>query len=252
MIIYLYVKTHQKTGLKYLGQTRAIDPHEYSGSGVYWLSHLKVHGFDYTTEILHKCTSKEELKELGLYYSKLWNIVESNEWANLKEECGDGGRHSDEVRKRIGEAGKGRIPWNKGISMWSEDDKKRISENNKKRQPQSQEQISNRVSKNTGQKRLVETKKKMSIAQTGKTFSDETKQKMSKSAKGRIPWNKGISTEPTRSKKYIIKNIETDIIFEISNLKRWCQINELSYKAFWKANKECRVYKNFLIIEKWT
>ena len=252
MIIYLYVKTHQKTGLKYLGQTRAIDPHKYTGSGVYWLSHLKVHGFDYTTEILHECTSKEELNEIGLYYSKLWNIVESNEWANLKEECGDGGRQTDVVRKRIGEACKGRIPWNKGISMWSDDDKKRISENNKKRQPQSPEQIANRVSKNTGQKRSDETKKKMSVAQSGRTFSDESKQKMASSAKGRIPWNKGISTEPTRSKKYIIKNIETDIIFEIVNLKRWCEMNELSYKAFWKANKECRIYKNYLIIEKWT
>ena len=248
MCIYLYVKTHQKTGLKYLGQTSAKDPHKYIGSGVYWIAHLKVHGFDYTTEILHECKNKKELKVIGLYYSKLWNIVESNEWANLKEECGDGGRQSEEVRKRIGESCKGRIPWNKGKQIWSAEDKIRIGVANKNRPPQSAEQIANRVLKNTGQKRTSETKQKMSLAQSGRTFSHESKQKMSNSAKGRIPWNKGLSIEPTRTKKYSIKNIETNMIFEVFNLKRWCEMNELSYKAFWKANKECRIYKNYIII----
>ena len=44
----------------------------------------------------------------------LWNVVESTEWANLKIEEGDGGRQSDEVRKKTGEKLKGRTPWNKG------------------------------------------------------------------------------------------------------------------------------------------
>ena len=44
MIIYLYLKTHNKTGLKYLGQTSNPDPHRYAGSGTYWKRHLGVHG----------------------------------------------------------------------------------------------------------------------------------------------------------------------------------------------------------------
>ena len=32
-----------------------------------------------------------ELKERGLHYSKMWNIVESDEWANLQYEEGNGG-----------------------------------------------------------------------------------------------------------------------------------------------------------------
>ena len=40
----LYVKTHQVTGLKYLGQTSKSDPHKYTGSGKYWLRHIKQHG----------------------------------------------------------------------------------------------------------------------------------------------------------------------------------------------------------------
>lgn len=92
MTIYtLYVKTHNKTGLKYLGQTTKTDPHKYPGSGKYWTAHLNKHGYDYTTEILQECQSKEELKKQGLHYSDIWNVVESAEWANLKPESGDGG-----------------------------------------------------------------------------------------------------------------------------------------------------------------
>jgi len=89
--MYLYVKTHNKTGLKYLGKTVSKDPHKYPGSGTVWRRHLEKHGYDYTTEILLETDSKEELTEYGIYYSNLWNIVESTEWANLKKESGDGG-----------------------------------------------------------------------------------------------------------------------------------------------------------------
>jgi hypothetical protein len=91
MTIYLYKKTHRVTGLKYLGKTTAKDPYKYQGSGVYWTNHIKKHGYDCDTEILKECSSKEELREFGLYYSNLWNVVESDEWANLREEKGDGG-----------------------------------------------------------------------------------------------------------------------------------------------------------------
>lgn len=91
MSIYkLYVKTHNVTGLKYLGKTTAKDPHKYSGSGIYWRQHLEKHGYDYTTEIIKECFSNNEVRIWGSYYSKLWNVVESNKWANLKPETGDG------------------------------------------------------------------------------------------------------------------------------------------------------------------
>jgi hypothetical protein len=90
MTIYtLYVKTHQTTGLKYLGQTTK-DPIIYLGSGHYWLRHLKIHGKNLDTQILCETTDKNKIKELGIYYSELWNVVESEEWANLKPETGNG------------------------------------------------------------------------------------------------------------------------------------------------------------------
>lgn len=173
MTIYLYVKTHNQTGLKYLGQTSAIDPHKYPGSGVYWKCHLKKYGYDYRTEILKECQTKEEIKEYGTYYSNLWNIVESDEWANLKVEQGDGGRQSQEVRSRIGEAGKGRTPWNKGKQVWSTEDRKRIGEQTKQRGPQSEVTITKRVAKNIGKVRTKEQKQRASDAQKGRKLTEE-------------------------------------------------------------------------------
>jgi hypothetical protein len=99
-MIYLYVKTHNITGLKYLGKTKR-DPFHYLGSGVHWTRHLRKYGNDVTTEILKECYSNDELKQWGLYYSDLWNVVEDDTWANLKPECGDGGDTSNTTNYKI-------------------------------------------------------------------------------------------------------------------------------------------------------
>jgi hypothetical protein len=91
IIYYLMIKTHTKTGLKYLCQTKRKDPFKYTGSGLYWGAHLNKHGTDITTVILQKCYSKTSLKSWGLFYSKLWDVVKSKQWANLKPEEGQGG-----------------------------------------------------------------------------------------------------------------------------------------------------------------
>ena len=106
-IYYLYLKTHNITGLKYLGYTGRKDPYKYKGSGKKWISHINKHNYDVTTEILKECSSKNEIKEWGLYYSYLWNIVEARDdhgnkiWANLKLEEGDGGDPGPEGRKKL-------------------------------------------------------------------------------------------------------------------------------------------------------
>jgi hypothetical protein len=89
-VFYLYVKKHNITGLKYLGYTKQ-DVFKYKGSGKYWSRHLKKHGNNVTTEILLETDNLKEIEEFGICYSKLWNIIESEEWANLKEEGAQGG-----------------------------------------------------------------------------------------------------------------------------------------------------------------
>lgn len=89
-MIYLYIKICNHCGLKYLGKTKSTDPHKYRGSVKYWLLHLKKHNSDWTTDIIFESEDIEEIKEKGLYYSKLWNITSSDDWANLVEENGGG------------------------------------------------------------------------------------------------------------------------------------------------------------------
>lgn len=177
MIIYLYVKTHNKTGLKYLGKTTKEDPHKYHGSGADWKEHLKEYGFDYTTEIIRECRTKEELNLWGRYYSDLWNVAKSIEWANRIPETGGGcnthvsqetrqkireslvgKQFTEERRKKIAEAGKGRIPWNKGLTK----------------------DIDSRISKYA---------EKISTNQLGRI-------PWNKGKKGsQVPWNKGLTKE---------------------------------------------------------
>jgi hypothetical protein len=102
MTIYLYKKTHNKTGLQYLGKTTK-DPLKYKGSGKDWIPHITEYGNDVTTEILKECETKEELSYWGRYYSDLWNVVESDEWANRIPETGggSGGTGGPEVSARV-------------------------------------------------------------------------------------------------------------------------------------------------------
>lgn len=99
-IYKLYVKTHSKTGLKYLGMTTQQDHNRYNGSGLHWLRHLAVHGNEHSTEIVEECESLESLRERGLYYSNLWNVVDSPEWANIILESGQGVIPTPEIIKK--------------------------------------------------------------------------------------------------------------------------------------------------------
>jgi hypothetical protein len=98
MTIYLYVKTHNKTGLKYLGKT-SKNPRTYLGSGIDWKAHLKEHGFDHSTEIIKECQDNQELNYWGRHYSDLWNVAESNEWANRIPETGGGTNHTEDRKE---------------------------------------------------------------------------------------------------------------------------------------------------------
>lgn len=117
MIIYtLYKKTHNKTGLQYLGYTKQEDPHKYLGSGIVWNWHIEKHGYDVTTEILFQTEDRTQIKTMGQYYSRLWNIIEEVDkhgkrtWANLKEEDGQGGSMPGKLNGMYG-----KTFWNNGI-----------------------------------------------------------------------------------------------------------------------------------------
>ena len=162
-MITLYLKTHNKTGRKYLGKT-VQDPYKYRGSGIHWDRHLKKHGNDVTTEVLFQTEDEEEFKGVGLYYSKLWNIVESDDFLNFTNEEGQGGytSYTAERNEKISKALSGCEGNMKG---------KRHSDKTKKK--------------------MSETwKRKKSEGYVPPPMTEETKEKMSESQKGREAWNK--------------------------------------------------------------
>jgi hypothetical protein len=89
---YLYVKQHRQTGLKYFGKTSTKDPYVYEGSGLYWRRHLKLHGKDIDTINVWEFDNIATCEKFALEFSVVNNIVESNEWANLRPENGKDGK----------------------------------------------------------------------------------------------------------------------------------------------------------------
>ncbi len=94
MVIYLLIKEHVETGLKYLCKHVASSFSEcekYSGSGVYWKKHLKKHGNNVITKCLFVTDNEKEFRKVAKKYSLDYNVSNSKEWANLCDEEGQGG-----------------------------------------------------------------------------------------------------------------------------------------------------------------
>lgn len=99
---YLMIKKHVVTGLMYLcktaskkAQTDPLYPYQYKGSGIRWRRHLKKHGDCIITCVIGVYETVDELVRWGKYYSDVFEVVSSPNWANLTEEKGDGGLIGD-------------------------------------------------------------------------------------------------------------------------------------------------------------
>ena len=148
ILLYLYVKKHRITGLKYFGRTKR-NPYKYKGSGIYWNLHLDKHGKEFVDTIdVWEFFTLEEAKTFAIKFSKDNNIVESNEWANLVIEdtrCGFIGKpHTEETKAKMRKAHKSRAP------------------------------------------KSIETREKLKLSLIGHPVSEETKSKISNSVKGFI------------------------------------------------------------------
>jgi hypothetical protein len=155
----LYLKT-SPLGLKYLGKTTK-DPSKYIGSGKIWLRHLKKHGIstdEIKTEILFETDNLEEFKIKSKEISIKLNIVESEEFANLKMEEGDGGDTSKHINyDNPVFHKKGRADHLNGVGLTEGERKKIFTERSKLIDYSNPERI-RKIKDNTDWKKLIENR----------------------------------------------------------------------------------------------
>lgn len=85
----------------YFGKT-VQNPEKYKGSGRHWKQHIKKHGVEHVVNLWY-CLfyDKDDCVAFALNFSKQHNIVESEEWLNLKLKDGLGGvRTYDHIEKQ--------------------------------------------------------------------------------------------------------------------------------------------------------
>ena len=203
-ITWLYIKQHNQTGLKYFGKTMN-DPYLYKGSGKYWLRHLKKHGNDVSTTWAVPFEDKQELVDFALRFSEENNITESKEWANLRPENGTDGipkgtpahnkgiPRTQAVKDAVSKANKGRLAGDKNPSCRPEVREMRrkfTTEHNPSRGK-------SWIRLNNVEQLVARSDLDIWLAQgwvRGRVISQETRDKLSRSCQGRIPWNKGRKT----------------------------------------------------------
>lgn len=189
--IYLYLKTHKKSGLKYFGKT-VKDPFRYKGSGKRWLNHLKVHGNEVNTEILFKSSDINECRKFAIDYSLKNNIVNNPLYANLIEETLTGGDTSHTVN------------YQKSRSIMSRKAKKRSTS----------EKMSLVGSFNKGVPKSENHKSNISKSLLGRKVSDSVGKKISESKSGRPNGKKGV-----KEKRIICEHCGKDA--NGGNYRRW-------------------------------
>lgn len=254
---YLYVKTHNLTGLKYFGKTTK-DPNKYRGSGKHWLRHLAKHGNDVTTEVVGYFVDKDQCEEAALKFSTDNKICESTEWANMIVENGlDGGdtggaltrkysSMSKETKEKLSSSLQGRTAWNKGLkgvtlgnkNPRSDEQRRKLSEANKGK-TRSEEAIKKTADKLRGRKRpeagswlsgrsvSEDTKEKIADANRGKIVSDITKQKI------REARAKQVFTDETK-KKLSGKIVVINKAGELSKIDKDLYYSQVGAKEDWE------------------
>jgi hypothetical protein len=227
----LYIKQHSITKKKYLGKSIKLDIDSYFGSGKRWLNHINKHGKEYviTLWVSDWFTSKEKILELSIFLSKSNNIVESEEWLNLKEETGtDGGILPNYALKSISEKLKGRTKeTHEYIKISAEKKSKTMKDVNS---------VYQKIARPKIKKWLDNLSKEERKEKLGHIVSDEQKLKLSLCRLGKTKNNCDRVKKMSNTKKQYYSNL--------SNNERKLKLGH-SKGMKWYHNDELKLCKTF-------
>lgn len=156
--------------------------------------------------------SKDELNEKEKYWIKIYNST-NEDYGYNKRHGGDGGRHTDETKKKIGEANKGRVK--------NAEERERISKNRKGKSK-------GKDHPNYGKELSIEAKQKISKANKGR-FSGEKHPNYGKKTPQHI---KDIISKKNKGKK-----LTQDHINKITEANTGRILNEETRRKISDANK---------------
>lgn len=255
---YLYIKTHNVTGLKYFGKTTS-NRKRYRGSGHYWVNHIKKHGYDVTTEIIGYFTDQDECVNFAIDFSIKNNVVESSLWANEKIENGlDGGDTTSfktlEEKQKILEKRKQTIDSKTPQELEeikkknSDSVKKYIDENPDTRQRAAKKIVESR--RNNGKPWHSEETKK-NIGKNNKSGTEEVRKQISKTLTGRknpehsrrMSEKTGLDNKNTRVFEVISPSGEIVSIIGCNALSVFCKDNKLAFGQFFQHVNEGKIVK---------
>jgi hypothetical protein len=214
----LYIKECSHCSMKYFGKTVSKNIESYRGSGKRWTRHLKKHNANSVHVWNSDWYYDTSISRFALKFSRLNRIVESKQWANMKEEDGLIGGwshvHQEQIQLRAREnrnktvqekygvksalllphaiqANKDKVPWNRG--------------------------------KTGAFKHDSDAKKKMSIAASNRVQSEHTKNNI---RNGVVEYykNKGI--------QYVF--IDGLLTEDVGCLKQWCNDKGLDYHRVYR------------------
>lgn len=84
----LLIKCHLNTGINYLCVSQRRNYISYKGSGKIWKSLINAHSSTIHTRVLYRSNDLEDFNKTCLFYSEMFDVVKSPEFANLIPEFG--------------------------------------------------------------------------------------------------------------------------------------------------------------------
>jgi group I intron endonuclease len=179
--MYVYLTTNIVNGKGYVGQHVSDDKNnKYLGSGILINKAIQKYGKNnFAKEIIEYCTSEKQLNEQEEYWIKEKHTLTPNGYNISESGYGNGTR--------------GVEPWNKGKhGIYSDETIERMTRKLKLINVKGCEghPRSEKCKRKIGDKNKINSLGEKN-GMFGRHHSQESRDKMSKNMKGRIPWNKG-------------------------------------------------------------